>query len=306
MSKQSRQPNATQATAQTCFVIMPISDHPDYPPDHFSRVYEHIIKPACVKAGFIPDRADDAQHTHVIMMNILQRILDADIVLCDLSTKNPNVLYELGIRQSFDKPVTLIKDDRTSRIFDTGMLSDVEYNADLRVDNVQQAIETIAARLRNTFEKRDEKVNSLIQLMKIRPAAMPEPTTISTETKVILDAINTLGRRVSGLEGAKVSRSEHKQKPHAEYFASSRQFFVTLNDTRDKAEAFSSVFADQYPVASSVIVEMEDGSLVLEFTFNEEVSVHIPTLDEIGSRVGVKRGATSILPFRRKSSDGAA
>ena len=56
---------------KTCFVIMPIADHPDYPVGHFMRVYDYIIKPACIKAGFVPDRADDAQHTHFIMMNIL-------------------------------------------------------------------------------------------------------------------------------------------------------------------------------------------------------------------------------------------
>lgn len=34
---------------KTCFVIMPTSDHPDYAPGHFKRVYEYIIKPACKK-----------------------------------------------------------------------------------------------------------------------------------------------------------------------------------------------------------------------------------------------------------------
>jgi hypothetical protein len=34
-----------------CFVIMPISDIPGYEAGHFGRVYEHILKPAIVKAG---------------------------------------------------------------------------------------------------------------------------------------------------------------------------------------------------------------------------------------------------------------
>lgn len=37
-----------------CFVIMPISDIPDYDKGHFNRVYDHIIKPAVKKAGLIP------------------------------------------------------------------------------------------------------------------------------------------------------------------------------------------------------------------------------------------------------------
>lgn len=34
-----------------CFVIMPISDVPDYPPGHFNRVFNHIIVPACKQVG---------------------------------------------------------------------------------------------------------------------------------------------------------------------------------------------------------------------------------------------------------------
>jgi hypothetical protein len=192
--------DATEPKQKTCFVIMPIADHPDYSPGHFMRVYDYIIKPACIKADFVPDRADDAQHTHFIMMNILQRILDADMAICDLSGKNPNVMYELGIRQAFDKPVTLIKDEKTSRVFDTGMLSDAEYYCDLRIDNVQVAIDSIATRLRNTYEKKDDHASSLIQLMKIDPAKPPAPTLISPEVNILLDAITTLGRRITALE----------------------------------------------------------------------------------------------------------
>ncbi|EKA1852768.1 hypothetical protein OJ393_004804, partial [Salmonella enterica] len=43
---------------KTCFAIMPIADHPDYDNGHFGRVYNHLIKPACEKAGFKVVRAD--------------------------------------------------------------------------------------------------------------------------------------------------------------------------------------------------------------------------------------------------------
>ena len=188
------------AEKKTCFIIMPIADHTEYSPGHFDRVYEHIIAPACTKAGFRPDRADDAKHTHVILLNILKRLLNADMALCDLSSKNPNVMYELGIRQAFDKPVALIKDDKTERIFDVGILSDFEYKSDLRIDNVQEAVEAIAVRLEMTYSKKADHDNSLIHLMKIQPAGLPEPTHVSPDTTVILDSLEILGRRLAALE----------------------------------------------------------------------------------------------------------
>ena len=35
-----------------CFVIMPISDAEGYDKGHFTRVYEHLVKPAVIEAGF--------------------------------------------------------------------------------------------------------------------------------------------------------------------------------------------------------------------------------------------------------------
>ena len=49
------------------------------------------------------------------------------MALCDLSNRNPNVLYELGLRQAYDKPVVLVQDDKTERIFDVSGINTVSY-----------------------------------------------------------------------------------------------------------------------------------------------------------------------------------
>ena len=51
-------------------------------------------------------------------MDILQQILACDMAICDLSSRNPNVFYELGFRQAFDKKTVLMIDDKTIRPFD--------------------------------------------------------------------------------------------------------------------------------------------------------------------------------------------
>lgn len=88
---------------KTCFVIMPISDVDGYDSGHFTRVYEHLIKPACEQAGFKPERADETPRTDVIMAGILKKIIACDIAICDLSSRNANVFYELGLRHAFNK-----------------------------------------------------------------------------------------------------------------------------------------------------------------------------------------------------------
>ena len=184
---------------KTCFIIMPISDHGDYPKGHFKRVYDFLIKPACEAAGFKPIRADDILNTNYIALDIVKNIINADMALCDLSSRNPNVLYELGIRQAFNKPVTLIKDSKTQRIFDISGFRDVEYDESLRIDSVQTNIDVISDTIKNTFESSGTEINSLISLLGIEPAKIEKNVQISIDTELIINAINNLDLKVKDL-----------------------------------------------------------------------------------------------------------
>ena len=68
-----------------CFVIMPISDAEGYDKGHFTRVYEHLVKPAVIEAGFEPMRADDTSKANFIVVDILKQILESDMAICDLT-----------------------------------------------------------------------------------------------------------------------------------------------------------------------------------------------------------------------------
>lgn len=189
-----------EAKEKTCFVIMPISDVGGYETGHFDRVYNYLIVPACKKAGFTPLRADEVNMTNYIVIDILKRIMDSDLVLCDLSTKNPNVLYELGIRQAFNKPVTLIKDEDTDRIFDIQGFRYVEYHKDLRIDEVETEIDRIAQAMIDTHTSSADEVNSLVQLLGIEPATTPVTIELSEDTSLVLGAIKEIGSRLEKME----------------------------------------------------------------------------------------------------------
>jgi hypothetical protein len=110
-----------------CFVIMPISDPDGYTPGHFARVYEDIFKPAIRRAGYEPKRADDVLETNLIQLDLLRRLIEAPMAICDLSSRNPNVLFELGLRQAFDKPVAVVQEEGTRKIFDIAPLRSTQY-----------------------------------------------------------------------------------------------------------------------------------------------------------------------------------
>jgi len=197
-TNKTQQKSAT-SDIKNCFVIMPIADMDDYEPGHFLRVYEHLIKPACISAGFEPHRADFVAASNYIIIDILRKILDSDLVICDLSGRNPNVLYELGVRQAFNLPTVLIKDTKTPKIFDIQGLRYTEYNHSLRIDEVEKERERIQLSISATAANPHD-VNSMIQLLGVKSAPLPHKIELSDETSVILESLKDISLRISRIE----------------------------------------------------------------------------------------------------------
>lgn len=68
--------------------------------EQYLEVYQEIYKPVCRKNGLECWRVDEISRPGSITRDIVEGILDADIVIADLTSKNPNVFYELGIAHS--------------------------------------------------------------------------------------------------------------------------------------------------------------------------------------------------------------
>lgn len=121
-----------------CFIIAPISTPEDirglYRGDekHFEHVLEQLIVPAVEKAGFKPI-LPKMEGSDVIHASIIRHLEEAPLVLCDISSLNPNVMLELGIRTSLNKPVCIVRDDltRDDRVpFDVSIINNHTYRSD--------------------------------------------------------------------------------------------------------------------------------------------------------------------------------
>ncbi len=168
-----------------CFCIMPISNQAGYEDGHFQLVYEDIIKPCIENAKMEPFRADESKNTNLIQLDILKSVIASPMAICDMSARNPNVFYELGMRQAFDLPTVLIKDDETDAPFDINGLRYVTYQKDMKHRNVLKAKIELTNALEDTYEKRNDKteINSLIRLLELTSPAKLESTEISEEVR---------------------------------------------------------------------------------------------------------------------------
>lgn len=148
---------------EQCFVIMPISDQGDYPKGHFDKVYQQIFKPAIESAGYEAYRVDENKICDSIMKKIFDAIYNCPMAICDLSNKNPNVLYELGLRQAYDKPVVLLQDDKTDKIFDISGINTVYYKSDRLYENILDARERLKEAIISTKNGQENTVIKIWQ-----------------------------------------------------------------------------------------------------------------------------------------------
>jgi hypothetical protein len=152
-------PRGTDAKKQPkAFVIMPFVEKSDIrPTGFFKEVLRSLLTPAGVAAGFVVETAN-RQGSDVIQSTIVNDLLEADLVIADLTDHNPNVLFELGVRIAEDKPVVLVKASGTGRIFDVdNMMRVYEYSANLWQSTVEKDLSEITDHIKAAWERRDSE-----------------------------------------------------------------------------------------------------------------------------------------------------
>lgn len=106
-----------------CFVLMPLEDFCyGYKYGHFRKVYDEIIRPAVIKAGYQPVRGDEVENDDEMHLEIIQKIINAPMLVCDLSSLNRKISLGLRLRKISRKPAVIIKDKQTPNVvhIDTG------------------------------------------------------------------------------------------------------------------------------------------------------------------------------------------
>ncbi len=115
---------------KTCFVVTPIGK----PESDIRRHIDGILKTAIIPV-LGDEYAVEAAHTCFestsITKQVYQKLYDSDLVIANLTNLNPNVMYELGIRFCFGKPVILIAKEGTALPFDINERRTLFYKDDI-------------------------------------------------------------------------------------------------------------------------------------------------------------------------------
>lgn len=140
------------STEGVCGIVMPISPMGNYTAEHWADVYT-IIADVAEQIDLLPKMVSQSNYIGIIQKRIINNLYHNEIVVCDVSGKNPNVMFELGMRLAFDKPTVIMKDDATDYTFDTSSIEHLTYPRDLRYGMIIKFKEELAAKIMSTRER---------------------------------------------------------------------------------------------------------------------------------------------------------
>lgn len=122
----------SEAKEKKCFIITPIGNSNDVIFRHINGVIQSVIRPVLECYGFSDIRAaHEMSEPGSINNQIVNRIINDDLVIANLTEKNPNVMYELCLRHVAAKPVIHICEEGTNLPFDIKGERTIFYTNDM-------------------------------------------------------------------------------------------------------------------------------------------------------------------------------
>jgi EAL domain-containing protein (putative c-di-GMP-specific phosphodiesterase class I) len=193
-------------TKLTCGLVMPISQLDGCPQEHWSEVCG-ILKDtieSISELAFTVKLVSDADEVGVIHKRIVQNLISADVVVCDISGRNSNVMFELGMRLMIDKPTVIIKDDKTEYSFDTSLIEHLEYPRDLRFTRMNAFRSLLAKKIVATYKiyREDPRHTTFVRHFAdsaLLPVMDGRPAAVQPSADAINRAVDLLVRRIEEL-----------------------------------------------------------------------------------------------------------
>jgi hypothetical protein len=189
-----------------CGIIMPISDTPGYDAGHWLYVRKLIIR-AAKQAGFTAEMVSENAGEDMIHSSIIRNIYHNEIVVCDVSSLNPNVMLELGLRMATKKPIVLVFDRKENFPFDIKNFIYEAYPKDLHIFITEAFVDNLAATLKKVYES--SELGTYRPYLSHFSDVTVEASKLDTTT---LDITETLQKLVEGMADLRAERSRQQDR----------------------------------------------------------------------------------------------
>lgn len=293
-------------TKLRAFVIMPFKEP-------LQDIYEEILRPIFEDFGYSISRADDLNEHQNIIGNIVKGIVEADLLVADLSRideTNGNVYYELGLAHALDKPVILLTQDIRTIPFDLRPYRMIIYSTHFSdVDRMRSDLTAILDDVRVGISRFASPISDHLPDRPVASIAVPGDTShgqpgLLDNLEIAVHSMEDIVDDVTGMNSAIQSVQNNMKLAMTQMNASTtvrrRREAITefASNLENDLEEFN-VFADRYRVNMRNSSNALDASIEdLDFAIgdNREAGMSLlPVLSEFNDNLDVAlRGVTSL------------
>lgn len=153
--------------SKICFFISPSGAPGSAQRQRADQVYRHIVEPVTTPFGYQNVRADQIARPGIINDRVIEHLLEADLVVADLTGLDPNVFYKLAVRHVLRRPFVQMMD----------------VNEDTPFDQYQQRTIRFDHRDLDSVEYCREELKRQIDHLEDYPGDLESPIGISVDQK---------------------------------------------------------------------------------------------------------------------------
>lgn len=191
--------------ARICFVIMPFSQTDSCAEDEWTAVFETLIKPAVEGDGNLGYECRRSTATRGnLVRGILEDLQAAHVVIADLTDRNANVFYELGVRHALTDRTIIISQNRNHIPFDLQNYASHEY--DWRTPEGRADFETVIRTLLRDIDEKPDRPDNPVSDFLHEVRADRRPSTADSDLGSLRQDVADVQDRLERLEGVHTGR----------------------------------------------------------------------------------------------------
>ncbi|SFR34080.1 hypothetical protein [Halogeometricum limi] len=180
-----------------CFFIAPIGEEGSDIRERSDTLLEYVVEEAVTDYGYSVKRADQLDEPGSITSQIIEKTVESDLVVADLTGHNPNVFYELAVRHATGKPYIQLIHKNESIPFDIADLRTIKYELGVKEANdAADAIRGVLKLIDNGDTTFDNPISRSAEMRSLRESSDPEDHNLAD----ILQVVSSLERKMDRLE----------------------------------------------------------------------------------------------------------
>jgi hypothetical protein len=190
---------------RTCFVIMPFSATTLCTEDEWTWIFEKVFKPAVEGAGLDYECRRSVATRGNIVASILQELSDTYVVIADLTDRNANVFYELGVRHTLKDRTILVAQKKEDIPFD--LLAYAYHVYDWKTDKGRAELAEKLAQLLSEIDANPERPDNPVSDFlgrTLKPATTSPPVIVTSQE--VTYAQSLAGSSAEGLDAIVFAR----------------------------------------------------------------------------------------------------